>query len=125
ERLLKKKARGRLSPEAEQAMLERVQAAFRVRRSGIASLAEEFLTLEDYWEIRKRQIGVGSIGGKALGMLVARAILRDMAPELASRLEVHDSFFVGSEVFVTFLVRNGVWWIRERQHQEDGFLQGL
>jgi hypothetical protein len=125
ERMLDIKENGDLSQEAELAMLERVRAAFRVRRSGIASLVEEFLTIEDYWEIRKRQIGVGSIGGKAFGMLVARAILRDKAPALASRLEVHDSFFVGSEVFVTFLVRNGVWWIRERQHEKDGFLQGL
>jgi pyruvate, water dikinase len=125
ERLLEKKDDDNLSPEAELAVLDRVRAAYRVRRSGIASLVEEFLTLEDFWEIRKRQIGVGSIGGKAFGMLVSRAILRVRAPEVASRLEVHDSFFVGSEVFVTFLVHNGVWWIREQQHEEDGFLQHL
>lgn len=110
---------------AEEALLKRVQEAYRVRRSGIASLVEQFLTLEDFWEIWKRQIGVGSIGGKALGMLAARAILRNHAPEQAARLEVHDSFFVGAEVFVTFLVRNGVWWIRERQQEPEGFLQDL
>lgn len=110
---------------AEEALLQRVRAAYRVRHSGIAPLVERFLTLEDFWEIWKRQIGVGSIGGKALGMLAARAILRERAPEQASRLEVHDSFFVGAEVFVTYLVRNDVWWIRERQQEPDGFLKDL
>lgn len=125
ERMLVEKLAGTLGPEAEEAMLRRVRAAFRVHRSGIAPLAEKYLTLEDFWEIRKRQIGVGSIGGKALGMLVARAILRDHEPDLSERLEVHDSFFVGAEVFVTYLIRNGVWWIRERQQQPDGFLKNL
>lgn len=36
-----------------------------------------------------------------------------------------DSFFIGAEVFVTFLVRNGVWWIREAQGTQDGFLKNL
>jgi hypothetical protein len=58
-------------------------------------------------------------------MLVARAILRERDPELASRLETHDSFFVGAEVFITFLVQNGVWWIREQQKNQPTFLQGL
>jgi hypothetical protein len=125
ERVLIGRKAGLLGPEAEEEVLRRVRAAFRVHRSGIAALAEEYLTLEDFREIRKRQIGVGSIGGKSLGMLVARAILRCHEPELAERLEVHDSFFVGAEVFVTYLVSNGVWWIRERQQQPDGFLQDL
>jgi hypothetical protein len=125
EHLLAEKAEGIHHVEQEEAMLRRVRAAFRVHRSGIAALAERYLTLEDFWEIRKRQIGVGSIGGKALGMLVARAILRDHEPDLSERLEVHDSFFVGAEVFVTYLIRNGVWWIRERQQQPGGFLENL
>jgi len=61
ERVLAEKSAGTLGPEVEEAMLRRVRAAFRVHRSGIAPLAETYLTLEDFWEIRKRQIGVGSI----------------------------------------------------------------
>lgn len=102
------------SPEIARDLLRRLRRAFRIHRSGIAPLAEKWLGLEDFQAIRQRMIGIGSIGGKALGMLVARAILRDRDPVLSSRLEVHDSFFVGAEVFVTFLIRNGVWWIRER-----------
>jgi len=125
ERALAEKRAGRLAPDVEADMLKKVWAFFRVNRSGIAPLVQKHLKLEDFFEIRKRQIGVGSIGGKALGMLVSRAILRDSAPALADRLEVHDSFFVAAEVFVTYLVHNGVWWIREQQHQPAGFLKGL
>lgn len=110
---------------AEGALMERVRQAFRVHRSGIAPLVRKWLTLRDFHAIRNRMIGIGSIGGKALGMLVARAILRSKAPGLASRLEVHDSFFVGADVFVTFLIRNGIWWIREAQTRGVGTPQDL
>lgn len=125
DRAAEERRAGTLTLEAELELLRQVQRAFRIHRSGIAALAEQWLALEDYDAIRQRMIGVGSIGGKALGMLVARAILRSQAPELYARLEVHDSFFVGSEVFVTFMVHNGVWWIREKQKREEGFLKGL
>ncbi len=125
DRLLEEKAAARHSRAEEAALLDRVRAAFRVHRSGIVSLAEKWLALEDFQAIRQRMIGIGSVGGKALGMLVARSILRKRAPEVAARLEVHDSFFVGAEVFVTFLVRNGVWWIRERQKDGTGTAEEL
>ncbi len=112
-------------PAEHEAVLAEVRSAFRVHRSGIASLASKWLDLDDFQAIRQRMIGVGSIGGKALGMLVARAILRAKAPDLSSRLEVHDSFFVGAEVFVTFLVKNNVWWIREQARQSSDPAEAL
>ena len=39
--------------------------------------------------------------------------------------EAHDSFFIGSDVFYTFLVNNGCWWDRQRQKDPDAFLTGL
>ncbi len=113
------------TPERRAEMTKRVFAALRVHRSGIAPLVERYLTLEDILAVRDRMIGIGSVGGKTLGMLVSRAILREQDPDLASRLEAHDSFFVGAEVFVTFLVQNGVWWLREQQKKPELFLQGL
>lgn len=115
----------RCPPERYDEMLRRVRWALRVHRSGIAPLVERFLTLEDFLLVRDRMIGIGSVGGKTLGMLVARAILRERDPDLASRLEAHDSFFVGAEVFITYLVQNGVWWLREQQKNQATFLQGL
>jgi pyruvate, water dikinase len=116
---------GRCDPARHQDMLARVRWALRVHRSGIAPLVERYLTMDDFMALRDRMIGVGSVGGKALGMLVARAILRERDPDLAARLEAHDSFFVGAEVFITFLVQNGVWWLREQQKHPVTFLQGL
>lgn len=116
---------GRCPAERMEEMLRRVRWALRVHRSGIAPLVERFLTLEDFLAIRDRMIGIGSVGGKTLGMLVSRAIVRERDPGLASRLEAHDSFFVGAEVFITFLVQNGVWWLREQQKNPESFLQGL
>jgi len=125
DRVLEQKAAGSLQNGGEKEMLVQLRKAFRIHRSGIAPLAERWLDLEDFQAIRQRMIGIGSIGGKALGMLVARAILRSRSPALSARLEVHDSFFVGAEVFVSFLVQNGVWWIREPQTREEGCLEQL
>ena len=116
---------GRCPPERHDDILRRVRWFMRVHRSGIRTLVERYLTLEDFLVIRDRMIGIGSVGGKTLGMLVARAIVREHAPEIAGRLEAHDSFFVGAEVFITFLVQNGVWWLRERQKNPANFLHGL
>lgn len=91
----------------------------------MARLIEQYIRLEDLIQVRKRMIGTGSIGGKALGMLLARAILRQDAPECHARLEAHDSFHVGTTVFDSFLVYNKVWWIRRQQREPHGFLQDL
>jgi len=125
DRVVDAKSGGACTPEEEHDMLVQLRRAFRVHRSGISQLAEQWLTIEDFDAIRQRLIGVGSIGGKALGMMVARSIIRDRAPDLAARLEAHDSFFVGAEVFVTFLVQNGIWWIRDQQMRPEGFLKDL
>ena len=125
EALLRDERAGRAAPDARPALLRRVRLAFAVHRSGIAPLVEQYLSLEDFVAVRRRMIGIGSVGGKTLGMLVARAVLRDRAPDLAARLEVHDSFFVGAEVFVSFLIENEVWWLREKQKRDETFLTDL
>lgn len=88
-------------------------------------LVGRYLTIDDLLTIWDRMVGVGRIGGKALGMLLARAILTQRNPRFGSLLEAHDSFFIGSEVFYTFLVRNKVWWIRQKQRDPVTFLDGL
>lgn len=85
-------------------------------------LIDEYLRLDDLLTVRTRMIGSGTIGGKALGMLLARAMLRRDAPQLDARLEAHDSFYVGTDVFDTFLVHNGLWWLRRRQRDPDRYL---
>lgn len=88
----------------------------------MAQLIDEYLRLDDLLMVRSRMIGSGSIGGKALGMLIARAVLRRDVPHMSARLEAHDSFYIGTEVFDTFLVHNDLWWIRRRQRDPATYL---
>lgn len=94
------------------------------REGRVSDLIERHMTLRDVLEVGRRMIGTGLIGGKAVGMLLARAILRNHHDRWAERLEPHDSFYIGSDVFYTYLVRNGIWWVRQQQRNPDTFLQG-
>ncbi len=101
-------------------------------------LSEEFLTLQELLEIRSRLIGSGRIGGKAAGMLLARRILRRSpeGPDFSVILEAHDSFYIGSDVFFTFLINNDLFRLRLRltrnsqisseefERVEERFLEG-
>ena len=75
----------------------------------------------DYFAVRKRMIGTGMIGGKACGMLLARKIIENRCPEIYRKLEPHDSFYIGSDVFYSFIVENGFWDMRIRQRSSDGY----
>lgn len=94
------------------------------RDERVIRLAEQYLTLSDILAIKQRMIGTGLIGGKTVGVLLARAILKRADPRWRDLLEIHDSFFVGSDVFYTYLVRNGCWWVREKQKNPSTFLDG-
>jgi hypothetical protein len=87
-------------------------------------LATRVLGLEDLLAVRRRMIGTGLVGGKALGMLLARAALAAADPPAAGLLEPHDSWFVGSDVFYAYLVRNGCWRARRGQRDPARFLEG-
>ena len=77
-------------------------------------LVDAYFTLDDLFAIRDRLIGSGRIGGKAAGMLIARRILLAEPGEIdfAEVLEAHDSFYIGSDVFFTFLVNNDLFRLR-------------
>lgn len=77
-------------------------------------LVDGYMTLDDLFAIRERLIGSGRIGGKAAGMLLARRILSSSSGEIDFNhvLEEHDSFYIGSDVFFTFLVNNNLFRLR-------------
>lgn len=87
-------------------------------------LCVEYFTLGDLLAIGKRMIGSGLVGGKSVGMLLARRILSRDAPDVADRLEIHDSFYVGSDVFYSYLVRNDCWWDRFQLKADDNLFEG-
>ncbi len=85
------------------------------RDARVLALAEQYFRLDDVAAIGQRIVGTGLIGGKAVGMLLAQAILRRSTGTWTDRLETHDSFYIASDSFYTFLVENGCWWIRKKQ----------
>ena len=105
-----------------------------------SQLADRYFTLEDLLAIRNRLIGAGRIGGKAAGMLLAQRILLTESEKtgdgFSGRLDDHDSFYIGSDVFFTFLVNNDLFRLRlqltcdsstsdeEFQEIEERFLAG-
>ena len=89
----------------------------------VMRLIETYLDISDLLDIGKRMIGTGLIGGKSVGMLLSRAILKKNDQEWAKRLEPHDSFYIGSDVYYTYLSQNGCWWIRRKLNDPaSGFL---
>jgi len=87
------------------------------RDKNILKLALNHFQLEDLLAIKERMIGSGYIGGKAVGMLLARKILKCWE----YRLEPHDSFYIGSDVFYTYIVQNGWWQLRLEQRSQEGY----
>lgn len=90
----------------------------------IARLAHEYFDLSDLVQIKNREIGTGKIGGKAIGMLLSRKILsikgaeEGVEPDL---LEPHDSYYLGADLFYTYIVQNGWWTLRTEQKKDDGY----
>ncbi|CUX25977.1 PEP/pyruvate-binding domain-containing protein [Clostridium sp. C105KSO13] len=92
------------------------------KKSRIASLCQEYFTLKDLIEVEGREIGTGYIGGKSIGMLLARKILETRTPYICKDyLEMHDSYYIGSDVFYTYIVQNGCWHLRMEQKKKDKY----
>jgi pyruvate,water dikinase len=94
------------------------------RDSNMQRLIMRYFTLQDILDVRKRMIGTGLVGGKTVGMLLARSILKKSDVRFTELLEEHDSFYIGSDVFYDFLVRSGVWRSRQKQRDPEDFLEG-
>ena len=84
-------------------------------------MIKEHFKAEDYLNVKKRMLGTGMIGGKATGMLLARKIIENRRPDIFAQFEPHDSFFIGSDVFYTFIVENHFWDVRVRQRSKEEY----
>jgi hypothetical protein len=112
-------------PEKEKQ--EMANQIFRImigRDERVLSLAKKNMALEDLVNIKSRLIGTGFVGGKTVGMLLSRKILmNDPAGDWSQKLEPHDSFYIGSDVFYTYIVQNGWWKQRMEQKTKDGYFR--
>ena len=91
------------------------------RDEKMREMVKKNFTPEDYFAVRDHMIGTGMIGGKACGMLLARAIIRNKEPDIAEYLEPHDSFYAGSDLYYTYIVDNDLWALRIKQRTEEGY----
>lgn len=92
------------------------------REKRISQLAQSSFSLGDLINIKSRLIGSGFIGGKAVGMLLAQKILSDdKSLDWNQYLEPHDSFYVGSDVFYSYIVENGWWKLLMKQKTKEGY----
>lgn len=124
EELLEAHKRGDCSPKTIEKVFRRQLRQLISRDERILALAEKYLSLSDIIYLWKRLIGSGLVGGKAVGMLLGRAILKRSDPHWSELLESHDSFFIGSDIFYSFLVENDCWQIRQNQKKTATLLDG-
>lgn len=114
-------------PDTDKEKQEMVETLSRVligREKRMLSLAKEYFSLEDLVEIKKRLIGTGFIGGKSVGMLLARNILlKDPSYDWNADLELHDSFYIGSDIFYSYMVQNGWWKLLMAQKTDEGYFE--
>ena len=109
--------RGRFRDETERKILESMMS----KDPQVQRLIHQLFEPKDYFALRDRMIGSGAIGGKACGMLLARKIAEVCLPEFREHTEPHDSFYIGSDVFYTYIVSNNCWRARIEQRTEEGY----
>ncbi|MBE5969298.1 MAG: hypothetical protein E7242_03610 [Lachnospiraceae bacterium] len=91
------------------------------RDEKMRKMVMEHFSPDDYFDVRDHMVGTGMIGGKACGMLLARKIIKNKEPDIDEVLEPHDSFYVGSDLYYTYIVDNNLWDTRIKQRTEAGY----
>ncbi|NLX70245.1 MAG: pyruvate kinase [Clostridiales bacterium] len=110
------------SYEKQEAVKKRLMHMLIGSKSRMFQLCDRYFSLRDILAIASREIGTGFIGGKSVGMLLARKILEvEGGDRFAPYLEPHDSFYIGSDVFYTYIVQNGWWRLRTKQKTPEGY----
>ena len=107
--------RGEFSTETEKQIIE--STLTRDRR--LQEMIRRYFRPRDYFHLRDRMIGSGSLGGKACGMLLARKIIHTELPQYRAYFEPHDSYYIGSDVFYTYIVSKRAIseWIAQRSDE--------
>ena len=105
-------------------MKEKIISLMIGRDPRMTELTEKHFTLEDILGIASREIGTGFIGGKSVGMLLARKILQTSGEDILKKhWESHDSFYLGSDIFYTYIVENGWWELRTKQKTPEHYFE--
>ena len=111
--------RGEFREETERQIIESTLT----KDGRLQKMIRKYFSPRDYFQLRDRMIGSGSLGGKACGMLLARKIIHTELPECRMYFEPHDSFYIGSDVFYTYIVSNNCWETRIAQRTDEGYFE--
>lgn len=83
-------------------------------------IAKKWFTISDLENIHQRRIGLGKVGGKAAGMLLADRILQDVAEDdLRASIQVPESYFLGSDLIYIFMAMNGLIYWNDQKYKSD------
>ena len=84
------------------------------------NIAKNWFKVKDLAEIHRRKIGLGRIGGKAAGMMLAANILNETGDEtLRSSFRIPESYFLGSDVMYIFVVMNGFTYWNDQKYKPE------
>lgn len=101
--------------------LDKMCGMMMTRDKKIRGLIRQYFTARDYMTIKGRMVGTGMIGGKACGMLLARKLVREFCPQAREHLEPHDSYYIASDIYYTYIIHNDCWclWMYQKHHPEE------
>jgi len=84
------------------------------------NIAKKWFKVRDLAEIHRRKIGLGRIGGKAAGMMLATNILNEMGDAtLRASYCIPESYFLGSDVMYIFTAMNGFTYWNDQKYKPD------
>lgn len=101
--------------------LNKISRSMMTHDHKMASMIKEEFNPEEFFYIKDRIIGTGTIGGKACGMLLARKMVENYLPQYAKYMEPQDSFYVATDVFYSYIVYNNLWKLRILQRSEEHY----
>jgi hypothetical protein len=84
------------------------------------NIAKEWFSINNLAEIRRRKIGVGRIGGKAAGMLLAQHILKNNTELNAIPcISTPESYFIGSDEMYNFMSINNLFRWNDQKYKTE------
>jgi hypothetical protein len=110
-------------PQQIRETIDMLSSVMVTRNKQIHDLIVKYFSLEELLGIKSRLVGTGFVGGKTAGMLLARKMLMQSKRLNWKKLEEpHDSFYIGSDIFYSYIVQNKWWKLRMMQKTEDGYI---
>jgi hypothetical protein len=111
------------NPQQIKTTIDMLSGIMVTKNKQIQDLVVKYFSLEELLAIKSRLIGTGFIGGKTAGMLLARKMLSESTQlDWKNLEELHDSFYIGSDIFYSYIVQNKWWKLRMMQKTEEGYI---